>query len=290
MTLSNKRTGQDDHIDRISGLPCNVIDGILAHLDIKDLVGTSILSKQWRYKWTKAPRLWFSDEFFEEYEDLDDPVAYKIITDVLMQHKGPIDKFGLFISYHYRFETTVEHLNTWIPILSRCIKHLELVNYSYAIRLDQMPYIVLTCKQLAYFKFFRFDLSIPPDFCGFKKLLELHLVFVRFEPGALESLISGCPLLNHLHIASCEDFECFDFAIPTLEVLLIEFNPSMNSICLEKAHNLIDLTLEATRAWVSGLIKSLPKNIKRISIHPPLNNKVRKQQHSKFYIFYFSVG
>jgi hypothetical protein len=65
-------------------------------------------------------------------------------------------------------------------------------------------------------------------------------VFVRFEPDALESLISGCPLLKHLHIASCEDFEYFDFAIPTLEVLLIEFNPSMKSICLEKAQNLID--------------------------------------------------
>ena len=202
------------------------------------------MSKQWRYKWTKVPQLWFSDDFFEEYEDLDDPVAYKIITDVLKQHEGPIDKFGLFISYDYRFEITIEHLNTWIPCLSRMgIKHLELVNYSYAVCLDQMPYIVLSCKELNYFKFFGFDLSIPPDFCGFERLLELHLVFVRFEPGALKSLISGCPLLKSLHIASCEDFEYFDFAIPTLKVLLIGFNQNMKSICLEKAQNLIDLTL-----------------------------------------------
>jgi len=49
--------------------------------------------------WTYVPQLWFDEYFFEEYEDLDDPVAYKIITDVLMQHKGKIDKFGLFISH-----------------------------------------------------------------------------------------------------------------------------------------------------------------------------------------------
>jgi hypothetical protein len=34
MTLFNNRASQDDHIDRISDLPCNAIDGILAHLDI----------------------------------------------------------------------------------------------------------------------------------------------------------------------------------------------------------------------------------------------------------------
>jgi len=272
MTLSD----QEDHIDRISDLPCNVIDGILSHLDIKELVGTSILSNQWRYKWTFVPRLWFSDDFFEEYEDLEDPVAYKIITDVLMQHKGPIDKFGLFISDDYKFENTIEHLDKWIPILSeRNIKHLELVNY--ATHPDQMPYIVLPCKELTYFKFFGFDLSIPPDFCGFNRLLELHLLFVRFEPGAFESLISGCPLLKNLHIVLCKDFEYFDFAPPTIEVLLIEFNQNMKSICLKKANNLIDLTLKATNGCVFGLIKSLPKNIQRLSISARLGfYKVRK--------------
>jgi len=277
MTLCNKRTGQDVHIDRISGLPCNVIDDILAHLDIKDLVGTSILSKQWRYKWIKAPRLWFSDDFFEEYEDLDDQVACKIITDVLMQHEGPIDKFGLFISNDYEFKITIEHLDTWIPLLSeRAIKHLELVNH--ATHLNQMPHIVLSCKELKYFKFSGFDLSIPPDFCGFGRMLELHLSFVTFKPGALESLISGCPLLKNLHIVLCKDFEYFDFAPPTLEVLLIEFDQNMKSICLKKAINLIDLTLKATKGCTFGLIKSLPKNIQRLSIGTRFGfYKVRKQ-------------
>lgn len=164
MTLSNKKANHD-HIDRISDLPCNVIDDILARLYIKDLVRTSILSKNWRYMWTSAPQLWFGEDYFDEYKDLDypGPVASKIITDVLMQHNGPIHKFHLFIPYDYNFKIIIEFLSTWIPFLSRRdIKHLELLNYG--THVDQMPYTVLACKELTYFKFSGFNLSIPHDF------------------------------------------------------------------------------------------------------------------------------
>jgi len=219
MTLFN----QDDHIDRISDLPCNVIDDILARLYIKDLVRTSILSKKWRYMWTSVPRLRFDDDFFDEYEDLDDPgpVASKVIRDVLMQHNGPIHKFDLFVPYGYNFEITMEYIDTWIPILSRSIKHLELVNFN--THLDQMPYIVFSCKELTFFTFAGFNLSIPPDFCGFKRLLNLHLSSVTFESGVLESLLSGCPLLQTLKIDDCRGPEYFDFDAPTLKSLMARF-------------------------------------------------------------------
>lgn len=151
--------------------------------------------------WTSAPQLWFGEDYFDEYKDLDypGPVASKIITDVLMQHNGPIHNFHLFIPYDYNFKIIIEFLSTWIPFLSRRdIKHLELLNYG--THVDQMPYTVLACKELTYFKFSGFNLSIPHDFCGFKRLLNLHLSNVTFESGALEGLISGCPLLEELSI------------------------------------------------------------------------------------------
>ncbi|CAJ2671562.1 unnamed protein product [Trifolium pratense] len=51
-------------------------------------------------------------------------------------------------------------------------------------------------------------------------------------------------------------------------VLEIYFDGNVKSICLKKAKNLIDLTLinDANDIWVSGLIKSLPKNMQRFSI------------------------
>ncbi|CAJ2671560.1 unnamed protein product [Trifolium pratense] len=227
MSLLNNKPNEEDHIDRISDLPSNVIDGILQNLDIRDQVRTCILSTKWRYMWTYVPQLVFPASFFESYEHLDDssPIVSEIITDVLMRHNGPIYKFFLLIVPDFNFKITVEHLDMWVPLLSRRgIKHLELVGY---------------------------------------------------ETGALESLISGCPLLEKISIEDCNGFEYFDFSAPSLKVLLLYFDEDVKSICLKKANNLIDLRLIAMDCWVSGLIKSLPKNMQRFSIGSyVLTNKI----------------
>jgi hypothetical protein len=272
-----------DNIDRISDLPDNVIDGILEHLDIQDQVRTSILSKKWRYKWISVPLLKFDRHFFCSFRYLDDPgpVVAEVITDVLMIHNGPIYKFTLSIPY---VEITMEHLNTWFQFLSgRDVKYLELRSSTGA--LNQMPDNVFSCKELTYFTFSGFILSIPPNFPGFKRLLNLHLECVTFESSALESLISGCPLLEELSIEYCNAFGHFDFTAPSLKVLYLDIDKDMKSICLKKAKNLIDLTLVTSGGWKSGLIKSLPK-IQKLSIDLRFNTKVRKQ-HYKLYVFYF---
>jgi hypothetical protein len=64
MTQSIKKANCGDHIDRISDLPSNVIDGILKHLNIQQLVSTSILSRKWRYMWMSVPELDFSENVF----------------------------------------------------------------------------------------------------------------------------------------------------------------------------------------------------------------------------------
>ena len=122
-------------------------------------------------------------------------------------------------------------------------------------------------------------MSIPPNFSRFKRLLALDFDTVTFESGALENLISGCPLLEKLRIEFCTGFEYFDFSAPTLKVLFLKFDQNVKSICLKKATNLIDLTLISDGNWVSGLIKSLPKNIQWFSIDAYDLSKVRKQHH-----------
>ncbi|XP_045798456.1 F-box/FBD/LRR-repeat protein At1g13570-like [Trifolium pratense] len=276
MSLLNNKPNEEDHIDRISDLPSNVIDGILQNLDIRDQVRTCILSTKWRYMWTYVPQLVFPASFFESYEHLDDssPIVSEIITDVLMRHNGPIYKFFLLIVPDFNFKITVEHLDMWVPLLSRRgIKHLELVGYETG--LSHLPYIVFSCKELTKFKLGGFNLSIPPNFSGFKRLLNLNLYNVTFESGALESLISGCQLLEKISIEDCNGFEYFDFSAPSLKVLLLYFDEDVKSICLKKANNLIDLRLIAMDCWVSGLIKSLPKNMQRFSIGSyVLTNKI----------------
>ncbi|GAU17945.1 hypothetical protein TSUD_330700 [Trifolium subterraneum] len=259
-----------DNIDRISDLPSNVIDGILEHLDIRDQVRTSILSTKWRYKWTSVSQLKFDRDFFRSFRYLDDlgPVVDEVITNVLRVHNGPIYKFTLSIP---SVQITMEYLNKWFRFLSeKDIKYLELLDSTRAH--NQMPYNVFSCKELTYFAFSRFILSIPPNFSGFKRLLNLDLECVTFESGALESLISGCPLLEKLSIDYCNGFEYFDFTAPSLKVLYLDIDKDTKSICLKKAKNLIDLTLVTSGGWESGLVKSLPK-IQKLSIELRYNTK-----------------
>ncbi|PNX65008.1 F-box/FBD/LRR-repeat protein, partial [Trifolium pratense] len=137
---------------------------------------------------------------------------------------------------------------------------------------NQMPYIVFSCKEVNYFAFSGFILSIPPNFSGFKRLLNLGLECVTFESGALESLISGCPLLEKLSIDCCNGFQYFDFTAPSLKVLYLDIDKDTKSICLKKSKNLIDLTLVTSGGWEPGLVKSLPK-IQKLSIELRVNTK-----------------
>ena len=49
--------------DFISGMPENVITDILDRLPIQNAVGTSILSRNWRFKWNMLTQLKFYKEF-----------------------------------------------------------------------------------------------------------------------------------------------------------------------------------------------------------------------------------
>ncbi|PNX81097.1 F-box/FBD/LRR-repeat protein [Trifolium pratense] len=255
MTRSIKKANCGDHIDRISDLPSNVIDGILKHLNIPELVSTSILSRKWRYMWMSVPELVFCEDFVSRFEDLDDPgpEISRIMTEVLFLHNGPIYKFSLNIPLSSQFTITTEYLNKWILFLSRRgIKDLQLLCNAYT-----LPSHIFSLQDLTHFRLSGFNLSVPPNFCGFKKLLDLCLEVIIYEEfDALENLISGCPLLEKLSIILFGD---------------------LKSVCFKKAKNLIDLRIKIYHVTVSGLIKSLPK-IQRLTIESYSDgNEVRKQ-------------
>ncbi|WMV41413.1 hypothetical protein MTR67_034798 [Solanum verrucosum] len=100
-------------VDTISNLPCNVLDGILGSLPWKDAVKTSILSKDWRYKWVTRQQLDFNDEFFKSLKQ--DEEAKRIIYKVLLLHKGSILKFRLQ-GRSFRSCPDIDH---WIHFLTK---------------------------------------------------------------------------------------------------------------------------------------------------------------------------
>ncbi|KAL7260863.1 hypothetical protein ACSBR1_006516 [Camellia fascicularis] len=84
--------------DIISNLPESVKETILACLPIQDAVRTSVLSRKWRYTWTKLPQLVFDDTFCSDLFSKTKDKLMTIIYQVLLFHHGPIPKFTLSLS------------------------------------------------------------------------------------------------------------------------------------------------------------------------------------------------
>ncbi|CAA2933255.1 F-box FBD LRR-repeat At1g13570-like [Olea europaea subsp. europaea] len=87
-------------VDRVSNVADNVADSILMHLTLHDAAKTSILSKQWRYKWVKLPQLRFDETLWQEYEGNLESARMKfllILYKVLLLRKGPITKLSFVI-------------------------------------------------------------------------------------------------------------------------------------------------------------------------------------------------
>ncbi|KAK7309922.1 hypothetical protein RJT34_07052 [Clitoria ternatea] len=271
MPRRKKKANSDDHIDRISDIPSNVIDSILKHLPIDELIRTGILSKKWTYKWSFALTLEFENDFFQKYKHLQYLETSNIISNVLLLHIGPIYKFSLHIPTNIPIK--MEFLSKWILFISRNgIQDLKLVNFQ--INAYQTPSHLFSCQESTCLKLLSFKMSIPSNFKGFKNLLELHFFCIRFESNALDSLISGCPLLGVLTVSPCFGFEHINVSTPTLKLLNMEGDHIIKLVCSERVDNLTDLKIMAKKPWdnsesgrISYLIKGMP-NIKNIGLGP----------------------
>ncbi|XVE91721.1 hypothetical protein REPUB_Repub01dG0035300 [Reevesia pubescens] len=109
--------------DIISNLPENIIENILARLSIRDVVRTSILSRNWRYNWSTLPDLIFDAKCINDstfYSDpallvMDEDKLVKVIYRILCQHNGPINKFSLSV----RSMRSYSDIDQWVKFLSR---------------------------------------------------------------------------------------------------------------------------------------------------------------------------
>lgn len=82
--------------DRISALPDAVLYHILAFLETKCTVRTSILSKRWKNIWAYVPNLYLNDEDFSSFAD------FIVFVDraLLIRESSAIQKFHLHCKCH----------------------------------------------------------------------------------------------------------------------------------------------------------------------------------------------
>lgn len=202
-----KRQRQRLSSNRISRLPQTIIEDILCLLPIQDAARTSILSREWRYTWTKIPKLVFSEFDFIVSTDknhlsvmeqnFSKPSPRKEMNkrckffyamhQVLLAHQGPILEFTLKIDADdscFEIDHIITHLSR-----KNTIKKLTLVmDCEY-----RLPSSIFSLYQLTDLHLQWCDLLLEPVFNGFDCLTTLFLNNVNIYKRTLLHLLSNCP-------------------------------------------------------------------------------------------------
>ncbi|GJZ40958.1 F-box/FBD/LRR-repeat protein-like protein [Tanacetum coccineum] len=214
-------------MDRISNLPSGILESILCFLPTEEAVRTSILSKDWRYRWIKIPKLVFEDVKFHiptnkaessdgsessdgaESSDgeqmLGQPSKKKnnltelTILQVLLMHEGPLYEFTLSMNPNRCFMgDKCQELDDIMLHLSRknTVKKLKFdfdYNTSYRLPSSLFSFLRLTdlCLDCCNFDY-------QPTFDGFGSLTSLSFMYTYSSIKSFLHLLSTCPLLKTL--------------------------------------------------------------------------------------------
>ena len=107
----------------ISNLSDSIISHILSFLPIKDVIATSVLSKQWRFIWRQVPTLIF------RLTDEEEPDAFvKFVYRVLLFSKSEIlQKFKVDWWTSDAGGTGFQDVNIWIDhVIARNVRELDI--------------------------------------------------------------------------------------------------------------------------------------------------------------------
>ncbi|XP_057950906.1 F-box/LRR-repeat protein At4g14103-like isoform X1 [Malania oleifera] len=206
--------GADESVDSISSLPDSLLCHILSFLPTKDAVRTSTLSARWKYLFASIPDLDFDESLVGHPCFVD--FVYRSLA---LRGSLRINAFRLkcYVSNNY------PHLNAWISAaVCRDVREFDLL-------IDANRYLLcsnlFTCQTLVVLKLdLNFCFNVPAN-VRLPSLKILHLVSVEFENDcSMETLFSGCPVLEDLHMRDCwlDSLPALDISISTLKNLTIK--------------------------------------------------------------------
>ncbi|CAH2037914.1 unnamed protein product [Thlaspi arvense] len=222
--------------DIISDLPQSIIENILTRLSIRDAIRTSVLSSKWRYKWSTLTDLVFDEKCVAPASDrgVVENSLVRFITGVLLLHQGPIHKFQLSTS----FLQCRPDIDQWLLFLSRNgIKELVLELGEGEFR---VPSCLFRCSKLTRLELCHCEFDPPQYFKGFSSLKSLNLHQILVAPEVIESLISGCPLLEYLSLSY---FDSLVLRISAPSLMYLYLDGEFKDIFLENTPKLVAISV-----------------------------------------------
>ncbi|XP_076911682.1 F-box/FBD/LRR-repeat protein At1g13570-like [Bidens hawaiensis] len=204
-------------MDMFNKLPQTMIENILCRIPIQEAARTSILAKEWRYHWTKIPKLVLDEDMFNVSSCVDDaPPPEERLYNLQTLRKGKSYWCKLYYAY---YQILLKHEGPIDEFTLRVCAYDECVEIAYIVSYLLRNYSV---KTLTLELFWGYVLPLPVF--SFQQLTELHLIgcdlaYKTITSNVFDSLTSlymsnvittkkaflhlfRCPLLKSLTIVS----------------------------------------------------------------------------------------
>ncbi|KAL5753401.1 hypothetical protein ACOSQ2_023908 [Xanthoceras sorbifolium] len=218
-----------EDVDWISELPDSILHHIFSFLPFKQVVQTSVLSKQWERTWRAYPVLDFDSSVFNQ--DLRDRFLdnngenkqlqriRKRLFDGLKQtlrircfrEVTGLKKFKLDMQFLKNPE-----FKSFVDRCIRCaigigVKELKLKFLTFGYEWYNLPKIVLCAESIDLLELKGCRLGLPTN-VKLSCLRKLCLSQVYADDQVIETLVGGCPLIEEMSLSDCHGFNSIELS------------------------------------------------------------------------------
>ncbi|KAJ4866342.1 F-box/FBD/LRR-repeat protein [Raphanus sativus] len=199
--------------DKISQLPEDLILKILSLVPIKNVVSTSVLSKEWKSRWKSVPKLKYNSEDYQsEHQTFSETVHKSLVS----YEPKVLESFQLGFGSDKADAVDVVHwiktafaLNLRTLVLEFLIEPFEVYEFVF-------PSCLCTCDTLETLELgslIRVDLPAPGSMKSLKTLRLIQTFYTNDE--SICNLLSSCPRLEELIVERSYDYN-FSLNAPEL--------------------------------------------------------------------------
>jgi hypothetical protein len=235
---------------------------VLSYLPTKLAMATSVVSKEFRVRWTEIFRLDFDDrghagnpkEFFNAVQ--------RVWIFVLTK---PLDKFRLVSRKHCDSPFVICCINLAI---SRKVRFLDLnaLGVTPAPELE-LPRRLYTCRSLVSLELEGTFYVNSPENTRLPKLKRLKLIEVQYKDGdSLTRLVSGCPSLKSLHLVmrTGNDHQELDITISSRTLTYLDLFAAPSDSIKLRVPALVEAKVGVMRTWIDSRKISIVKLVRAL--------------------------